>query len=57
MLRSNKIKRNEACGCNSGKKLKNCCMRKMRRIHEGLESGKSADQTLTEELFRHKEKS
>jgi hypothetical protein len=53
MLRSMKHKRNKPCGCDSGKKLKNCCLTKIKRVQAGLEEGKSHELIANEELFLH----
>lgn len=51
MLNSHKIKRNELCPCGSGKKLKRCCLAKVRRVQAGVEAGKSRDEILCEEMY------
>ena len=51
MLKSQKHKRNEKCPCQSGKKLKNCCLAKVKRVQAGIEAGKSQAQIMNEELF------
>ena len=51
MLNSYKTKRNSKCPCGSGKKLKNCCLDKVKRLRRGLEAGKSKEQMMNEEFF------
>jgi len=38
-LKSLKVKRNDPCPCRSGKKLKNCCLRKVREFQVAIEAG------------------
>jgi len=51
MLKSHKHKRNSPCPCKSGKKLKDCCLPKIKRIQAGIAAGKSQARILNEELF------
>lgn len=53
MLNSQKKRRNAKCPCKSGKKLKHCCLEKVKRIEAGVAAGKSRAQILNEELFIH----
>jgi uncharacterized protein YchJ len=54
-LESQKHKRNAKCPCGSGKKLKNCCLPKVKRAQAGIDAGKSEAQIMNEELFGPKE--
>lgn len=51
MLRSQKKRRNEKCPCGSGKKLKHCCLEKVKRVEAGIAAGKSRAEISNEELF------
>ena len=53
MLKSQKKRRNEKCPCGSGKKLKYCCLEKVKRIEAKVEAGMSRDDIMNEELFNH----
>lgn len=53
MLKSQKHKRNDPCPCKSGKKLKHCCLEKVKRIQAGVDVGKSQAQIMNEELFEN----
>ncbi len=50
-LKSLKHRRNDKCPCGSKKKLKNCCLPKIKRAQAGIEAGKSQAQIMNEELF------
>jgi uncharacterized protein YchJ len=51
MLKSQKKRRNEKCPCQSGKKLKHCCLAKVQRIKAKVAAGKSLAQIRNEEFF------
>ncbi len=53
MLKSQKKRRNEKCPCGSGKKLKRCCLEKVKRVEASIASGKTQAQVMNEEFFRH----
>ncbi len=53
MLRSQKKQRNGKCPCGSGKKLKHCCLEKIKRVEAGIAAGKTQAQVMNEELFIH----
>jgi hypothetical protein len=52
-LKSEKMRRNDPCPCGSGKKLKNCCLKKVQRVRAGILAGKSREKIQNEELFIH----
>jgi hypothetical protein len=51
MLKSQKKRRNQPCPCKSGKKLKHCCLERVKRIEAKVAAGKSRAQIMNEELF------
>ena len=52
MLKSQKKRRNEKCPCGSGKKLKHCCLEKVKRIEAKVKAGMSRDEIMNEEIFK-----
>lgn len=51
MLKSNKIKRNSKCPCGSGKKLKHCCLGKVREFQWAEQAGLTAQTIIVDRIF------
>ncbi len=50
-LRSTKIRRNEKCPCGSGKKLKHCCLGKVKALQAATEAGIDPQTLICDQIF------
>jgi len=50
-LKSNKIRRNSPCPCGSGKKLKRCCLGKVRKFQWATDVGLTSATIIVDRVF------
>ena len=51
MLKSHKVKRNSPCPCGSGKKLKRCCLGKVRKFQWAEQAGLTTQAVIVDRVF------
>ncbi len=50
-LRGYKIKRNGKCPCGSGKKLKQCCIEKVKEMQTAVDEGRNPQTILVNDIL------
>lgn len=50
-LKSNKFRRNDPCPCKSGKKLKRCCLGKVRALQDATAAGIPPHVIIVDRIF------
>jgi len=50
-LKSNKTRRNSPCPCGSGKKLKRCCLNKVKEFQWAADAGLSSSTIIVDRVF------